>query len=40
MTTMGYGDIVPKTALAKLVLCIFAVVGTGFIALPAVRLLQ
>lgn len=36
MTTMGYGDIVPRTVTTKILLCIFGVVGTGFIALPAV----
>ena len=36
MTTVGYGDIVPKTVTSKVLLCIFGVVGTGFIALPAV----
>ena len=37
MTTIGYGDIVPRTVTSKVLLCIFGVVGTGFIALPAVR---
>eukprot|EP00794_Sanderia_malayensis_P012171 gene12171-13426_t len=35
MTTIGYGDIFPKTVTAKILICIFGVVGTGFIALPA-----
>ena len=40
MTTVGYGDIVPKTVTSKVLLCIFGVVGTGFIALPAVCYLK
>ena len=36
MTTIGYGDISPRTVTSKVLLCIFGVVGTGFIALPAV----
>ena len=40
MTTIGYGDINPVTGLAKIVLCIFGLVGTGFIAMPAVRMLK
>ncbi|XP_065063098.1 potassium voltage-gated channel subfamily KQT member 4-like isoform X2 [Rhopilema esculentum] len=35
MTTIGYGDIYPRTVTSKVLLCIFGVVGTGFIALPA-----
>ena len=38
MTTIGYGDISPGTGLAKVVLCIFALMGAGFIAMPAVRI--
>ena len=36
MTTIGYGDISPVTGLSKLILCIFALMGAGFIAMPAV----
>ena len=36
MTTIGYGDVSPATGLSKLVLCIFALIGAGFIAMPAV----
>jgi len=35
MTTIGYGDIAPRTVTSKVLLCIFGIIGTGFIALPA-----
>eukprot|EP00794_Sanderia_malayensis_P012156 gene12156-13410_t len=35
MTTIGYGDVSPVTGLSKLILCIFALMGAGFIAMPA-----
>ena len=40
MTTIGYGDVAPKTGLSKLILCIFALMGAGFIAMPAVSTRQ
>ena len=33
MTTVGYGDVVPHTALAKLIACALMIVGIGFFAL-------
>ena len=33
MTTVGYGDIVPHTTIAKVVACVLMVVGVGFVAL-------
>jgi voltage-gated potassium channel len=33
MTTVGYGDIVPHTATAKVVACVVMIVGIGFFAL-------
>ncbi len=33
MTTVGYGDIVPHTAIAKVVACVMMLVGIGFVAL-------
>jgi voltage-gated potassium channel len=33
MTTVGYGDITPKTPLGKVIACILMVVGIGFFAL-------
>jgi voltage-gated potassium channel len=33
MTTVGYGDIVPHTAIAKVVACFVMLVGVGFLAL-------
>ena len=36
MTTIGYGDVAPATGFTKFVLCIFALIGAGFIAMPAV----
>jgi voltage-gated potassium channel len=33
MTTVGYGDVPPKTPLGKVVACVLMVVGIGFFAL-------
>ena len=35
MTTVGYGDVYPVTHGGKLVASLFAVIGFGFVALPA-----
>jgi voltage-gated potassium channel len=35
LTTVGYGDVVPVTALGKIIAGIIAVLGIGFIAVPA-----
>ncbi|MBT3342088.1 MAG: ion transporter [Gemmatimonadetes bacterium] len=35
MTTVGYGDIVPVTALGKLLTAVMAIVSVGMVALPA-----
>jgi Ion channel. len=36
LSTVGYGDFSPKNWVAKLIVCIFAFIGTAFFALPAV----
>eukprot|EP00794_Sanderia_malayensis_P012155 gene12155-13409_t len=35
LTSIGYGDISPNTAVAKILVCLVALVGTAFIAMPA-----
>ena len=35
LTTVGYGDVVPSTALGKLLGAVIAVLGIGIFALPA-----
>jgi voltage-gated potassium channel len=35
LTTVGYGDVVPVTALGKVVASVVALTGVAFIALPA-----
>jgi voltage-gated potassium channel len=35
LTTVGYGDMVPVTAIGKILSGIFAIVGFGLLALPA-----
>ena len=34
LTTVGYGDIYPITALGKVISAIVAIIGIGFVALP------
>ena len=38
LTTIGYGDIKPETTSGKILICCFAIFGTCFLAMPAVRL--
>lgn len=35
LTTVGYGDVYPVTALGKLISAVVAIVGIGIIAMPA-----
>ncbi|MEM0912722.1 MAG: ion transporter [Pseudomonadota bacterium] len=38
MTTVGYGDVIPVTALGKLIAIFIMLLGVGFVALPAAML--
>lgn len=40
LTTVGYGDIVPKTDLGKLFVCIYLLTGVGIIATFASNLIR
>ncbi len=35
MTTVGYGDVVPVTALGKVIATVIMLIGVGLVALPA-----